>query len=82
MYKWKAGLTVHGSKQEYAENKWEFYAPIVTWHSICLSLFLAILSGMYTQHIDFVLAYPQAPIETLYMEVPKCFEVQGSYSLQ
>ena len=37
-------------------------------------MLLALLKGWRTQQIDFVLAYPQAPVETLlYMKVPKGF---------
>jgi hypothetical protein len=41
-------------------------------------LILAAQHGWHTIQIDYVLAFPQAPIEkTLYMEVPKGFEIEG-----
>jgi hypothetical protein len=46
--------------------------------SIRLVLILSILLSWHTWQIDFVLAYPQAPIETpLYMEVPKGDTLNG-----
>jgi hypothetical protein len=51
---------------------------VVTWVSIRLVLILSIFLLWHTCQIDFVLAYPQAPIETpLYMEVPKGITLDG-----
>jgi Reverse transcriptase (RNA-dependent DNA polymerase) len=53
-------------------NYWETFAPVVTWISIRLILILSILLCWHTRQIDFILAYPQAPLETpLFMEIPK-----------
>ena len=74
IYKWKARLNVHGGKQEKGVHFWETYSPVVKWFSIRFFLLLALLKGWRTRQIDFVLAYPQAPVETpLYMKVPKGF---------
>jgi len=55
----KARLNLHGGKQIYGMNYFETYAPVVTWFAIRLM-------------IDFVMAYPQAPIEMdIYMELPQ-----------
>ena len=36
------------------------------------------VQGCHTQHLDYVLAFPQAPVELdLYMKVPKGFEIEG-----
>ena len=81
VYKWKARLTIHGGWQEFGVNCGETYLPVVNWYSIRLYLILSILAGMYTQQNDFVLAFPQAPLEMpLYMEIPQCFEFAGSPS--
>ena len=78
VYKWKARLNIHGGQQEYGVNYWETFAPVVTWISIRLVLILSILLVWYTRQIDFVLAYPQAQIETpLWMEVPKGVTIHG-----
>jgi hypothetical protein len=77
VYKWKARLSVHGGQQVYGVNFWETFAPVVTWASIRLVLILSILHRWKTQQIDFVLAYPQADVETeMYMNVPKVFKMK------
>jgi hypothetical protein len=49
----------------------------VTWASILLVLILSILLGWKTRQIDFVLAYPQADVETeMYIKVPKGFKMK------
>ena len=78
VYKWKARLNVHGGKQEYGVNYWETYSPVVNWSSIHLFLILAIINKWATRQIDFVQAFPQAPIQCdMYMEIPMGFEVDG-----
>lgn len=79
VYKWKARLNVHGGQQKYGENYWETFAPVVTWLSIRLVLILSIIFGWHTRQVDFVLAYPQAPVETeLFMEIPQGVELKGA----
>jgi Reverse transcriptase (RNA-dependent DNA polymerase) len=74
--KWKARLNLHGGKQVKGVDYWETYAPVATWSSIRLVMFLAVLRKWETRQLDFVLAFPQAPVETdLYMEVPAGFEI-------
>jgi hypothetical protein len=78
IYKWKARLNIHGGHQEYGINYWETFAPVVTWISIRLVLILSILLSWHTRQIDFILTYPQAPIEVpLYMEIPKGVNLPG-----
>ena len=78
IYKWKARLNLDGGKQIKGINYWDTYAPVATWSSIRLILNMAARLGWKTRQLDFVQAYPQAPIETdLYMEIPKGFLVNG-----
>lgn len=71
IYKWKARLNVHGGQQIEGIHYWDTYSPVVTWLSIRLVLILSIIFDWHTRQIDFVLAFPQAPVETpLYMEIP------------
>ena len=78
VYKHKARLNIHGGQQEHGVNYWETYAPVVTWAAIRLLLVLSIICGWESVQIDFVLAYPQAPVECdLYMRIPKGFTIQG-----
>jgi Reverse transcriptase (RNA-dependent DNA polymerase) len=75
--KYKVRLNIHGGKQDYGVNYWETYAPVVTWAAIWLLLVLALMYGWCTIPVNFVLAYPQAPVECpLYMKIPKGFQVQ------
>ena len=54
------------------------YAPVASWNSIRVLLALVAQHGWTTTQIDYVLAYPQAPVEKeLYMTVPKGFEIDG-----
>ena len=77
-YKWKARLTVHGGQQEKGINFWETYAPVVNWFSIRLLLAKAIMLKWHTRQVDFVLAYPQADVETdIYMKLPRGISIPG-----
>jgi Reverse transcriptase (RNA-dependent DNA polymerase)/GAG-pre-integrase domain len=79
VYKWKARINIHGGKQTKGVNYWDTYAPVATWASIRLVLNMAAVNGWETRQLDFVLAYPQAPVETdLYMEIPAGFAIKGS----
>ena len=76
VYKWKARLNVHGGRQEKEINYWETFAPVVTWITIRLLLILTIINKWKSRQVDFILAYPQANIETdMYMELPKGIEM-------
>jgi flagellar biosynthesis regulator FlbT len=76
--KWKARLNLDGSKMVKGTYYVESYSPVASWNSIRTMLILAAQHCWHTIQIDYVLAFPQAPIEkTLYMEVPKGFETEG-----
>jgi hypothetical protein len=65
-------LNLHGGKQIYGMNYFETYAPVVTWFAIRLIIIIGINFGWYLCQVDFVMAYPQAPIEMdIYMELPQ-----------
>jgi hypothetical protein len=66
----KARLNRHGRKQVYGMNYFETYALVVTWFAIRLMIICGILFCWACQQADFVMAYPQAPIEVdIYMEL-------------
>ena len=68
----KARLNLHGGKQIYGMNYFETYAPVVTWFAIRLMIIFGIIFGWCLRQVDFVMAYPQAPIEMdIYMELPQ-----------
>ena len=74
----KARFNIHGGQQEHGVNYWETYSPVVTWAAIRLLLVLSIICGWESVQIDFILAYPQAPVECdLYKRIPKGFTIQG-----
>jgi hypothetical protein len=57
-------------------NYYETYAPVVTWFSIRLLIVIGILHGWALRQCDFIMAYPQAPIECdMYMELPQGIQV-------
>ena len=50
---------------------YDTYAPVVTWFAICLLIVFAILFSWSLRQVNFVMAYPQAPVEMdMYMELP------------
>jgi hypothetical protein len=64
-------LNLHGRKQEFGTNYYETYAPVVTWFAIQLLIVFGILFDWALCQVDFVMAYPQAPIKMdMYMELP------------
>jgi len=68
----KARLNLHGGKQIYGMNYYKTYAPVVTWFAIRLIIIFGIMFCWALRQVDFVMAYPQAPIEEdIYMEVPQ-----------
>jgi hypothetical protein len=76
--KYKARCNIDGSQMKYGEHYQETYAPVAGWTSIRLLLALVLLFQWKTVQLDYVLAFPQAPVEReLYMELPKGFTVSG-----
>ena len=74
--KYKARLNIDGSKMAKGIDYDDTYAPVATWRTIRLILSLASVHNWHTRQLDYVLAFPQAPVEReLYMEVPKGFVV-------
>ncbi len=56
--------------QEYRVNYYNTHAPVVTWFAIRLMIVFGILFNWAMCQINFVMAYPQAPIEMdMYMEL-------------
>ena len=61
--KYKARLNLDGSRMIKGKHYELTYSPVVRWFSVRLLLTLSIVNGWHTTQIDYVLAYPQAPIE-------------------
>ena len=76
--KYKARLNIDGSRMKKGIDYDQTYSPVAAWSSIRLVLALAATHNWHTKQIDYVLAYPQAPVErTLYMEIPKGIQFEG-----
>jgi hypothetical protein len=70
--KWKARLCAGGHKSLSFVDYWCTYSPIVSWNTVRLMIVMALFNNWHMQSIDFVLAFPQAPIKTdIYMRPPK-----------
>jgi hypothetical protein len=78
VYKWKARLTIDGSKQRYGLHYDQTYSPVVTWATTRFFLIQSVLHNWHSRQLDFLMAYTQAPVEReLYMEIPKGVTVKG-----
>jgi hypothetical protein len=77
----KARLNIHGGKQVYGMNYFETYAPVVSLYAVRFLICLGMLLDWNMHQVDFVLAYPQAPIEhDMYMEPPPGIETKHGHS--
>ena len=67
--KWKARLCAGGHRSVEFVDYWDTYSPVVSWQTIRLIFTLAIVNNWHIHSIDFVLAFPQADIQTyIYMK--------------
>ena len=74
--KYKARLNIDGSRMQKDIHYNETYAPVALWNSIRVFITLVAALGWHTQQIDYVLAFPQAPVEKeLYLHIPKGFDL-------
>jgi hypothetical protein len=78
--KYKARLNIDGSRMKHGQHYDQTYAPVASWNSIRTLLVMSALHGWHTKQIDYVLAFPQAPVEReIYMQIPKGFRIaEGS----
>ena len=78
--KHKARICAHGGMQQWGENYWETYSPVVNMLTVRLLLALYHIHGLNSKSIDFVLAFPQADLDVdIWMELPIGFHVGGKY---
>jgi hypothetical protein len=77
--KYKARLNIDGSRMRHGEHYDLTYSPVASWTSVRLLLALALVHNWHTTQLDYVLAYPQAPVEReIYMEIPKGIDIPGA----
>jgi hypothetical protein len=70
--KWKARLCAGGHRSIENIDYWSTYSPVVSWSTVRLMIVFALLNDWHMESIDFVLAYPQAPVKTdIYMTPPR-----------
>ena len=82
MKKWKARLNIDGSRTTKGEHYDQTYAPVESWNLIRMLLTQTALHGWHTKELDYVLAFPQAPVEReLYMKIPTVFEIENGKNL-
>ena len=78
LVKHKARLCAHGGMQQWGDNYWETYSPVVNMLSVRLLLSLAKIYNLDSKAIDFVLAFPQADLDVdIWMYLPIGFQVDG-----
>lgn len=74
--KYKACMNIDGSQMIKGTDYDETFALVATCKTIRLILTLASIHGWHTYQLDYVLLFPQAPVEQeLYMEIPKGFRI-------
>ena len=74
--KWKARLNFDGSSMKKGVHYEHSYAPVASWGSIWLALAIAIAHNWVSTQVDYVLAFPQAPVERpVYTDIPRGFEM-------
>ena len=77
--KHKARLCAHGGMQKWGVDYWETYSPVVNWISVRTLFAISQIHGLESKSIDFVLAFPQADLDTdVFMELPFGFDVDGA----
>ena len=76
---YKARLNVDGSRMVKVRNYDQTYAPVASWNTIRLVLSMVLVHNWKTIQLEYVQAFPQAPIEReFFMEITKGFDVDES----
>ena len=81
LLKYKSRICADGSQQkdgiDYFAN--DIYSPVVQWSTVRLTLILSTLLGLKSRQIDYIQAFPQAPLEEdVYMRIPEGWRVDPS----
>lgn len=83
--KHKARLCAHGGMQTWGKSYWETYAPVVDWISIRIILVVALMYDMPMKSMDFVLAFPQAELDSstpIYVKPPLGMDLHPDYIIK
>jgi len=74
--KHKARCNLDGSKMQKGIDFNFSYSAVASWSVIRIVLAMAVAKGWKTRQIDYVLAFPQAPLdEPLYMNIPRGVQI-------
>ena len=77
--KYKACLNVDGSRMQQGIDYQESYAPVTSWDTMRLMLTLTLVHKWHSCQIDYVSAFPQAPIEKeTFTRIPPGMQVDGN----
>ena len=77
LIKHKARLCIHGGRQVKGADYWNTYAPVVQSTTTRIMLVLYQMNGQECRHLDYVLAFIQAPTDTdVYLQIPTGFHIQ------
>ena len=72
LLKYKCRICADGSQQEHGVDFWDTHSPVVQWSSVRLMLILSAVLGFASRQVDFVQAFPQAPLEDdVHMRIPQ-----------
>ena len=74
------GHNKDGSREDYNPDSWDdwTHSPTARWPTICLMLSLTLLHDWKSIQLDYVQAFPQAPLKKPeYIELPPGIEIEG-----
>ena len=72
VYCHKARINLDGSQQNAGLHYDQTYAPVTRWESIRLLMAMVLRNNWTTVHLDYVAAFPQAPVDReCFMRVPR-----------
>eukprot|EP00957_Ditylum_brightwellii_P155651 11848780-Ditylum_brightwellii.AAC.1 len=63
VYRHRSRIRADGSKQQYGIDFNKTYSPVVQWSTVRMLLLLSQLKGYKSQEVDYVQAFPLAPLE-------------------
>ena len=79
--KLKARLNLDGSRTRQGQHYEQCYSPVASWNSMRALLVLSAVNNWHTKQLDFVLAFPQAPVACdLYLKIPDGVETENGNS--
>ena len=76
--KYKSRICADGSQQKYGIDYWETYSPVVNWSTVRLVFVLATMLGLKGCQVDYVQAFPQAPLDDpVFIQIPEGWKLDS-----